>query len=279
LSGLRDLDGYLARIGLDGRPDLAAIHRAHVNSIPFENLDPATGAAVSLDPDQIEAKLVTRRRGGYCFEQNLLLKAALESVGIRDVTPMLARVRQGRSTEPRPRSHLVLRVVVDGAAWHADVGFGGDTLLEPLPFGPGADVEQSGWRYRTVRDGPENVLQTWRDGAWMDLYGFIPEPVELIDIDVANWYTSTNPRSPFVAGIFVAIQRPGLRRTLMTVEGQAQLTERTPDAVTVRPVRADDVADTLADAFDLHDVPLPPIRPDGRAAPPHPLRSADQLHG
>jgi len=111
-----------------------------------------------------------------------------------------------------------------------------------------------------VQDGPENVLQTLRDGAWMDLYGFIPDPVELIDIDVANWYTSTNPRSPFVSGIFVATQRPGLRRTLMTVEGQAQLTERTPQAVSVRPVGAEDVADMLADDFDLHDVPIPRMR-------------------
>jgi len=62
VSGLRDLDGYLARIGLDGRPDLASIHRAHATSIPFENLDPATGVAVLIDPDQLEAKLVTRRR-------------------------------------------------------------------------------------------------------------------------------------------------------------------------------------------------------------------------
>ena len=62
MSGLRDLDGYLARIGLDGRPDLASIHRAHATSIPFENLDPATGVAVLIDPDQLEAKLVTRRR-------------------------------------------------------------------------------------------------------------------------------------------------------------------------------------------------------------------------
>jgi N-hydroxyarylamine O-acetyltransferase len=95
VGGLRDLDGYLARIGLDARPDLASIHRAQATSIPFEKLDPATGVAVSLDPDQLEAKLVTRRRGGYCFEQSLLLMAALESAGIRDVTA-LGEQRNGK---------------------------------------------------------------------------------------------------------------------------------------------------------------------------------------
>ncbi|MGH8995864.1 MAG: arylamine N-acetyltransferase family protein [Acidimicrobiales bacterium] len=266
MPGLGDLDSYLARIGLHGRPDWPAIHRAHATSIPFENLDPATGTAVSLDVDRLEDKLVARRRGGYCFEHNLLLKAALKSVGIHDVTPMLARVRQGGNSRPRPRSHLILRVVVDGAAWHADVGFGGDTLLDPIPFGAGAEVEQSGWRYRTVEDGPEVVLQTWREGAWIDLYGFVPEPAEPIDIDVANWYTCTNPRSPFVSGIFVATQRPGIRLTLMAAHGEARLTERTPQTASVRQVGLDDIASTLAAAFGLEDVPIPAVRHPDQAS-------------
>ena len=76
-----DLDAYLERIGLTGRPSLAQLHRAHLTSIPFENLDPHQGLPVSLEPGDLERKLVTERRGGYCFEQNLLLKAALEALG------------------------------------------------------------------------------------------------------------------------------------------------------------------------------------------------------
>src|SRR5581483_3831067 len=89
-----DLDAYLERIGLDGIPSLAAVHRAHVTSIPFENLDPHGGRPVSLAVDDLERKLVGARRGGYCFEQNLLLKAALEALG-HEVEPVLARVRVG----------------------------------------------------------------------------------------------------------------------------------------------------------------------------------------
>ena len=74
-----DLDAYLARIGLSGQPALAEVHRAHVTSIPFENLDPRRGIPVSLAPENLERKLVDARRGGYCFEQNLLLATALEA--------------------------------------------------------------------------------------------------------------------------------------------------------------------------------------------------------
>ncbi|MBV9415597.1 MAG: arylamine N-acetyltransferase, partial [Solirubrobacterales bacterium] len=66
-----DLDAYLARIGICDRPGLASVHRAHVTSIPFENLDPRRGIPVSLELADLERKLVYQRRGGYCFEQNL----------------------------------------------------------------------------------------------------------------------------------------------------------------------------------------------------------------
>src|ERR1700736_6596991 len=135
-----DLDAYLGRIGLEGRPSLAELHRAHATSIPFENLDPRRGVPVSLELEDLERKLVAERRGGYCFEQNLLLKAALEALGA-EVDLLLARVRVGAPGVTRPRSHLVLRVRADGASWHADVGFGLGTLLDPLPFGPGAEHE------------------------------------------------------------------------------------------------------------------------------------------
>ncbi|HWX52108.1 MAG TPA: arylamine N-acetyltransferase, partial [Solirubrobacteraceae bacterium] len=137
-----DLDAYLDRIGLGGRPGIAEIHRAHVSSIPFENLDPRRGVPVSLTPEDLQRKLVDERRGGYCFEQNLLLKGALEALGA-EVEPLLARVRLGAQPGiTRPRSHLLLRVDLDGQRWHADAGFGMGTPLEPLPYGPGAEHDQ-----------------------------------------------------------------------------------------------------------------------------------------
>src|SRR5262245_52842897 len=140
-----DVDAYLERIGLAGRPSVSEIHRAQLCAIPFENLDPYCGRAVALGPDDVYRKLVAERRGGYCFEQNLLLKAAYEALGA-EVDTYLARVRWRAPPGPvRPRGHLVLGVRSGGETWHADVGFGSGSPTEPMPFGPGGPYEQDGW--------------------------------------------------------------------------------------------------------------------------------------
>jgi N-hydroxyarylamine O-acetyltransferase len=246
-----DLEAYLARIGLSGRPAVADLHRAHVTSIPFENLDPRRGVPVSLAPEDLERKLVGERRGGYCFEQNLLLGAGLEALGAR-VEPILARVRVGAVPgNPRPRSHLVLRVHAEGGDWHADAGFGHGTLLEPIPFGPGPVHEQSGWQFRVVHDGPELVLQTAQDGEWVDLYGFVPEPVPPIDIETSNWFTCTHPRSPFVTGLIVSAQRADGTRTSLSDWDGLSLREETPAGGSTRPVEPAEVGELIETRFGL----------------------------
>jgi N-hydroxyarylamine O-acetyltransferase len=209
---------------------------------------------VSLQLPDLEDKLVRRRRGGYCFEQNLLLKAALEALGA-EVEMLLARVRVGRPAgSPGPRTHLVLRVRAAGRDWHADVGFGRGTLLEPIPFGPGGPYEQAGWRFRVVPDGCELVLQTARATDWVDLYGFVPRPVPFIDVETSNWFTCTHPRSPFVTGLIVSTQRSdGLRLTLSDWE-ELSLTEETPARVDVRPVERGEVDGLIAARFGLDGV-------------------------
>ncbi|HEY1616959.1 MAG TPA: arylamine N-acetyltransferase [Streptosporangiaceae bacterium] len=161
-----DFDAYLRRIGLDpgGNPAWQAVHRAHATSIPFENLDSHRGIPVSLEQDDLERKLVASGRGGYCFEHNLLLASALEHMGLQ-VEPMLARVGVGGAAqETRPVGHLALRVTdVEGLQWHADVGFGLGTLLDPIPFGPSGVHEQSGWSFRVVEDGRDLAFQTLHD--------------------------------------------------------------------------------------------------------------------
>jgi N-hydroxyarylamine O-acetyltransferase len=246
-----NLEAYLARIGLSGRPRLADLHRAHVTSIPFENLDPRRGIPVSLDGEDLERKLVQQRRGGYCFEQNLLLKAGLEALGAR-VEPLLARVRAGAPPgSQRPRTHLVLRVRAEEGDWHADVGFGRGTLLEPIPFGPGGPYEQAGWRYRVIEEGPQLVLQTAQDGGWVDLYAFLPEPVPFVDIETSNWFTCTYPRSPFVTGLIVSTQRPdGTRVSLSDWEGLS-FSEETPAGRSVRAVEPTEIDELIAARFGL----------------------------
>ena len=248
------LNAYLARVGLSDRadpPSLAQVHRAHVVAIPFENLDPHRGVPVSLEREALVRKLVHDRRGGYCFEQNLLLAAALEALGA-GVELMLARVRRGRPPgRVSPRTHLVLRVTAGGRVWLADVGFGNGTLLEPIPFGPGAVHEQSGWRFRVVAEGPAHVLQTERDGAWTDVYSFLPEPVPFVDLETSNWFTATHPRSPFVSGLIVAVQRADGRRVAMSDWEALSIVQETPESRQVTVIERAEIPGRLESEFGL----------------------------
>jgi len=261
MAPLADLDAYLGRIGLRAPASFSEVHRAHATSIPFENLEPYSGRGVPLDLATLEDKLVARRRGGYCFEHNLVLLAALESLGVDEVVPMLARVRLAPEGVPRPLDHLLLRAVVDGTPWLADVGFGGGGLLDPLPFEEGAETDQSGWRYRLVRDDAELVLQVHQDDAWTDLYGFVPEPVPMVDIEVSNWFTATHPSSPFVTGVMAGARRVD-RCLSLFVYGQAVLVEREQgQSSTTTEIGIDDVPAVLEQRFGLRGVV---VRPDQR---------------
>ncbi|GAA0411612.1 arylamine N-acetyltransferase family protein [Streptomyces luteireticuli] len=213
-----DLDAYLARTGLSGglRPDLAAlraVHRAHVSAFAFENLDVMLGRPVLLDVASLQAKMVDGRRGGYCFEQNLLFGAVLERLGFR-VRGLAARVRMG-GTKVLPMTHMALRVEADGDQWLCDVGFGGEGLLEPLPFRDGARARQGEWTF-SLADEPEGprVLRSLHKEGWFDLYALGAEERLPIDYTVANHYISTHPRSPFVSQVVVQKTEPDVRTTL-----------------------------------------------------------------
>lgn len=252
-----DFSAYLERVGLSAgeRPTLQVIHRAHAISIPFENLDPHRGIPVSLAQEDLERKLVHERRGGYCFEQNLLLASALEHLGLT-VKPMLARVRRGAPPGTvRPRSHLVLQVKDDdGRVWHADVGLGLGTLLDPIPFGPdNATVyEQSGWSFRVVEEGPELVLQALEDESWSDVYAFSSQPVPRVDIETSNWWTCTNPQSPFVFGLIVGVNYPdGSREAISDWSGPLEMRVQVPGDTQVSQLPREAIPGLLAERFTL----------------------------
>jgi N-hydroxyarylamine O-acetyltransferase len=246
---------------------MAAVHRAHATTIVFENFDPSSGQPVVLDVDRLTDKMVTRGRGGYCFEHNMLLKAALEAMGLGPVDLMLARVRIGGTGDDRPLDHLLLRVTEGGRPWLADVGFGGGGLLDPIPFEIEVENDQSGWLYRLVEDGAELVLQVFQDGAWSDMYGFVPEPVPIIDVEVSNWYTATYPTSPFVTGVLAGRRRPERCLSLFVFE-QAILVERPAGGASeVIEVPRTEVPALLAERFGIESVTLGPDGRLGLAAP------------
>jgi len=260
-----DFDAYIRRIGLDpaDKPTWQAVHRAHATKIPFENLDSHRGIPISLEQADLERKLVASRRGGYCFEHNLLLASALEHMGL-GVEPMLARVRAGgASRQARPASHLVLRVTDrDGRQWHADVGFGLGTLLDPVPFGPAGVHEQSGWSFEVVEDGDELVLRTLGPDGWADVYSFPPHHAFRIDIEVSNWWVCTHPASPFVSRLIVAVNHDdGRREALHDFSGSLLALASSPDGTEVTEVEREAIPSLLARRFGLPGFGL---GPDGR---------------
>ncbi len=195
------LDAYLSRVGLSdpGPPDVTGLRRlqaAHVEAIPFENLDILLGRGVHLDLARLRDKLIAQRRGGYCFEQNTLFVEILRELGFT-ASAREARVSAG-ATAVLPRTHMVIAVEIAGQSWLADVGFGGEGPREPVAMSGEATGPAAGLSYRVVEEGELRVMQMRRDGAWTDQYAFLPCPVQPIDLEVANWYTSTHPSSPFV---------------------------------------------------------------------------------
>lgn len=196
-----DLSAYFRRIGFEGAAKadldtLRALHQAHALAIPFENLAIQMGEGISLDLDAIQDKLVRRKRGGYCFEQNSLFLAVLREIGF-EAEALEARVRLG--TEALlPRTHMLLRVRLGSADLLADVGFGGQGLLHPVPMDGGVHA-QFGRAYRVAAEGPLRALQSRQLVNWADLYAFEPTPRVAVDFEMGNWYTSTHPASRFVS--------------------------------------------------------------------------------
>jgi len=209
---------YLDRIGHGGAATpslevLTSVHVGHLGRIPFENIDVRLGRAIGLDLESLRAKLVGRRRGGYCFEQNSLFAAALRALGF-EVATLEARVRPPGATSTLPRTHMTLEVAVDGRAWLADVGFGGDGPLTPVPM-DGEVSEQGDDAYRVECESAHTLVlrRRWQD-SWTDLYAFSPTPALPVDFEVANHFTSTYPTSIFRRTLTVQRSEPAARRIL-----------------------------------------------------------------
>jgi N-hydroxyarylamine O-acetyltransferase len=172
--------------------------------IPFENLTPLLHQAVRLDLASLQDKLVQRGRGGYCFEQNLLLRAVLLALGFQ-VRGLAARVRWNVPEEViTARGHMLLRVDLQGQAYLADVGFGGLTLTAPLALIPDLEQPTSLEPFRIIVDGDGYLMQAQIAQAWKSLYRFDLQEQHLPDYEVTSWYLSNNPSSHFVTGLMAA---------------------------------------------------------------------------
>ncbi len=217
-----DLDAYLRRIGYSGDRAatlkvLRSIVAHHTERIPFENLNPLLRLAVRLDLPSLEEKIVQGGRGGYCFEQNLLLAHALTSLGFR-VQGLAARVLWNAPAGARaPRGHMVLLVELD-ARQIVDVGFGGQTFTGVLRLDSAASQETPHESFRLLRDDGDYVMQSLVGEEWKSLYRFDLQPQFLADYEVTNWYLSNYPNSHFLHGLIAARAAPGMRYALRNNE-------------------------------------------------------------
>jgi N-hydroxyarylamine O-acetyltransferase len=206
-----DVEAYFQRIGYAGRRDatletLADLHLHHPQVIPFEDLDPLLKRPVLLNAAAIERKILFSGRGGWCYEQNLLLGNVLQTLGFQ-VTGLAARVMwNGPEDMVRARTHMLLLIDdLDGGPYIADVGFGGLTLTGPLRLVPDVEQPTPHETFRLLLDAEGvYVLQVRLRDAWKPLYSFDLQPQLLVDYDVWNWHLCHHPDSPFVNNLMAA---------------------------------------------------------------------------
>jgi len=164
-----DLAAYLRRIGYAGSitptPEtLRLVHRAHLETVPFENLDISLGRKITIDEDAFIRKVVEERRGGFCYELNGAFAALLRAMGF-PVTLLSARVPTMDGSDGPEFDHLTLRVDLDHP-WLADVGFG-DGFLDPLLLKAGIQQKQDHATFRiTETGGVLNLERQQPDRAW-----------------------------------------------------------------------------------------------------------------
>lgn len=210
------LDAYLRRLGLKApvpvtAEGLATLHQAHVHAIPFENLQIQRGLGVSLDLEALQAKILAGGQGGYCFEQNTLLREGLLACGFQPAMRE-ARVRSG-ATSLLARTHGLLTLQMEGREWLADAGFGSEGPLRPVAM-DGSLQPQEDTTYRVVPEGDLEVLQIQDGEGWRDLYAIEPREVHPIDWEMASHYTCTHPESRFVTTLTAQRRGPEGRDVL-----------------------------------------------------------------
>ncbi len=231
-----DLDAYLTRVGYEG--DVAAdlstlrrLHTAHVDAIPFDNLDALLGrAAVPLDLDSVQEKIVRQGRGGWCLEQVVLMAAVLDRIGFT-FTAFAGRTRIRTGNRFGPALHVALLVDVEGERWLHDVSFGAHGLHEPIRFAGNARLDGD-FSFDLVREpSGEHVLRFLRPEGPAELYGFTTDVRYPSDFELLNHFCLTHPRSPFNHRMILQRTRPEVRHLLVGTS----LTELRPGApATVR---------------------------------------------
>ncbi|GHC61697.1 arylamine N-acetyltransferase family protein [Streptomyces flavofungini] len=260
-----DLEAYLAHLGHDGdrSPSLAtlrALHRAHVLSVRWENVEAVLRKYRPLDVESVQAKLIGSARGGTCFEHVTLYAAALERLGFRFVV-VQGRVQMGE-TRIRPATHAMVIVELAGKRWLSDIGFGASPL-EPIELTDATDVPDGVWPYRLRRqevgpgvDGwalyqPAGPGQADNSGdGWMIRHTFTLHPQYPVDLRVTNHFGASSRHSAFSDRIFVQRLHPD-RLHLLDNRRLTTVTPERPGPPETRDLEPHEVPEVLAGLFGV----------------------------
>ncbi|QNI08802.1 arylamine N-acetyltransferase [Mycobacterium kubicae] len=253
-----DLTAYFERINYRGatEPTLEVLQNlvtAHTRAIPFENLDPLLGVPVGdLGPQALLDKLVHRRRGGYCYEQNGLMGYVLAELGYQ-VRRFAGRVVWMLAPDaPLPaQTHTVLGVTFPGSAgsYLVDVGFGGQTPTSPLRLETGSEQQTTHEPYRLDDHEDGLVLSAKVRDQWQTLYRFTTQSRPQIDLTVGSWYVSTCPASHFVTGLTAAVVTDDAR---LNLAGRSLAIHRADGSEKIVLDDAAAVVDTLSERFGIN---------------------------
>lgn len=256
-----DLVAYCRRIGYSGPLEptldvLRALTEFHPASIPFEAIDVLLDRGIDISPAAVDAKLIDRQRGGYCYEQNGLFARVLRAIGF-DVEGLAANVRWmfEPGVAPGSLTHRVLRVTIDGVPWLADVGFGSCVPTAPLRLDIADPQPTRHETFRIVRMGAHLLLEAQVEDRWRPVYSIAPDVWLDSHYEMANWFTSTHPISHFRHRLIVTRTTPEARHIL----ANGRLTIRQSDGATERRfLDADQIMAALGDIFLL------PVEPEWR---------------
>lgn len=248
---------YFRRIGFTGDVSssletLRQIHFLHPQAIPFENLNPLLRLPVALDLPSLERKILKNRRGGYCFEHNLVLKHILEGIGFK-VKGLGARVMWNLPEDVvTARGHMLLLIELEEKQYIADVGFGGLTLTSPLSLVTDVEQQTPHEVFRLIKPEEDFILQAFVKSEWKSIYRFNLQQQFLPDYEVSSWYLSNHPTSHFITSLIVARTTPECRFVLRN----NQLSIHNVNGDTEKRIikQVDELKTVLADTF-LIDVP------------------------
>lgn len=249
------IENYLEQLGFASPPEptlgnFALLQQRHTAVFPFQTLTTLMKQPVSLDWADLEQKILVSRQGGYCYELNLLFSYLLSVLGYEATIVSGFVVHDTKIREHSARTHILVKVVLDGEAYIADVGHGGFTPTAPLRIGT-TDIQITPHGNCSIwqREGFYFLRMQIQD-RWRILYGFDLQPQYQADLEVGNWYVSTHPKSFFRSTLMVArTDKGGQRHALLN----NRYTLHTAGRPSVRQElhNADEIIEVIQNTFGL----------------------------